>query len=200
MQHEGYQLHYDSDKQMLATRPQPKEEALSKYYNSSYISHLKKRKSIFDWVYFAARKLRLKRKLKWLTTCCCGEASVLDFGAGLGHFVRAAQAKGWDCIGIETNRKARAIANSEKSFTVFDSNHIESLKPKSQSAITLWHVLEHLPDYKQKLDKFKPLLKSSGRIFIAVPNFRSYDAAYFQQYWAAYDLSLIHISEPTRPY
>ena len=49
-------------------------------------------------------------------------------------------------------------------------------------------MLEHLPDYKQQLNKFKTLLKPSGRLFIAVPNFRSYDAAYFQQYWAAYDV------------
>ena len=186
---ESFQLRYDSDKQMLVTTPQPKQKELLKYYNSSsYMPHVKQRKSIFDWVYFATRKLTLKRKLKLLTTCCCAEASVLDFGTGLGHFVRAAQAKGWDCIGIETNYNARVIANSKKAFTVFDSNHIESIKPKSQCAITLWHVLEHLPDYKQQLNKFKPLLKSSGRIFIAVPNFMSYDAAYFKQYWAAYDV------------
>ena len=186
---EVFYLCYDSDKHMLATTPQPKAAVLSKYYNSSsYISHAKQRKSIFDWVYFSVRKLALKRKLKWLSTSCGGGASVLDIGAGVGHFVRAAQAKGWDCIGIETNQKASAIANSNKLGTVFDSTHVQSFKPRSFSAITLWHVLEHLPDYKQQLNKFKTLLKPSGRLFIAVPNFRSYDAAYFQQYWAAYDV------------
>ena len=180
---------YDSSEHMLATTPQPKIAVLSKYYNSSsYIPHAKHRKSIFDLLYFSVRKLTIKRKLKWVSTCYCEGASILDFGAGVGHFVRSAQAKGWVSIGLETNQKARNIANSKKPATVFDTNHIESIKPQSQSVITLWHVLEHLPDYKQQLNKLKTLLKPSGRLFIAVPNFRSYDAAYFHQHWAAYDV------------
>ena len=186
---EAFDLCYDFSEHMLATTPQPKIAALSKYYNSSsYISHAKHRKSIFDSVYFSVRKLAIKRKLKWVSSCYCEGASILDFGAGVGHFVRSAQAKGWVSMGLETNQKARNIANSKNPATVFNTNHIESIKPQSQSAITLWHVLEHLPDYKQQLNKLKTLLKPSGRLFIAVPNFRSYDAAYFQQHWAAYDV------------
>ena len=186
---ETFDLCYDFSGNMLATTPQPKITTLSKYYNSSsYISHVKRRKSIFDSVYFSVRKLTIKRKLRWVSSCYCEGASILDFGAGVGHFVRSAQAKGWVSMGIETNQKARNIANSKNPASVFDTNHIESIKPQSQSAITLWHVLEHLPDYKQQLNKLKTLLKPSGRLFIAVPNFRSYDAAYFRQHWAAYDV------------
>ena len=186
---EAFDLCYDFSGNMLATTPQPKIAALSKYYNSSsYIPHAKHRKSIFDSLYFSVRKLTIKRKLKWVSTCYSKGASILDFGAGVGHFVRSAQAKGWVSIGLETNQKARNIANSKKPATVFDTNHIESIKPQSQSVITLWHVLEHLPDYKRQLIKLKTLLKPSGRLFIAVPNFRSYDAAYFRQHWAAYDV------------
>jgi hypothetical protein len=49
-------------------------------------------------------------------------------------------------------------------------------------------VLEHLPNLEQEIRTFKQLLKTSGRLVVAVPNFKSYDAQYFKSYWAAYDL------------
>ncbi len=56
------------------------------------------------------------------------------------------------------------------------------------SAITLWHVLEHLPKPGQALTELSKLLDQSGTIFIAVPNLQSFDAAYYENFWAAYDV------------
>ena len=54
--------------------------------------------------------------------------------------------------------------------------------------ITLWHVLEHIPDTVQEIKILKNLLKDNGLLVIAVPNYRSFDAKYYQQYWAAFDV------------
>jgi len=63
-------------------------------------------------------------------------------------------------------------------------------------AITLWHVLEHVHELHAYIEQIKLLLKENGRVLIAVPNYTSYDAEVYRQYWAAYDVPrhLYHFS------
>ena len=53
--------------------------------------------------------------------------------------------------------------------------------------MTLWHVLEHLPELEFEINRLKRMVKPGGHLIIAVPNYKSYDAGYYQEYWAAYD-------------
>ena len=63
--------------------------------------------------------------------------------------------------------------------------------------ITLWHVLEHLPNLEDHISVFKKLLKPNGTLIIAVPNYKSFDAKHYKQFWAAYDVPrhLWHFSQ-----
>jgi 2-polyprenyl-3-methyl-5-hydroxy-6-metoxy-1,4-benzoquinol methylase len=60
----------------------------------------------------------------------------------------------------------------------------------------MWHVLEHVHDLQGYIAKLKSLLKENGKLFIAVPNYSSNDAAVYQEHWAAYDVPrhLYHFS------
>ena len=49
-------------------------------------------------------------------------------------------------------------------------------------------MLEHVPNLEEYIIKLKQLLKVDGAIIIAVPNYKSYDAKYYKQFWAAYDV------------
>ena len=49
-------------------------------------------------------------------------------------------------------------------------------------------MLEHLPNLEMHTSLFKSLLKPNGTLVIAVPNFKSYDAQYYKNFWAAYDV------------
>ncbi|MDX1461453.1 MAG: class I SAM-dependent methyltransferase, partial [Marinirhabdus sp.] len=53
--------------------------------------------------------------------------------------------------------------------------------------ITMWHVLEHIPNLEETIQSLHQLLKGNGTLIIAVPNFRSHDAKYYGKFWAAYD-------------
>jgi 2-polyprenyl-3-methyl-5-hydroxy-6-metoxy-1,4-benzoquinol methylase len=186
---QAFDLCYSSKTGMLVTSPQPSLDALSTYYKSeNYISHVKAKKTLFQTIYFSVRAITLRQKLKWVSVHKNKGNRILDYGAGVGDFVRAAQNDGWDCIGIEPHIKARTIANEKKQYTVYPVEHLKTLQPNSQTVITLWHVLEHLHNLEQHIRTFKQLLKPSGRLVVAVPNFKSYDAQYFKSYWAAYDL------------
>ena len=52
----------------------------------------------------------------------------------------------------------------------------------------LWHVLEHIPRLKETVGKIKHWLKKDGEVLIAVPNHKSWDAKFYKENWAAYDV------------
>ena len=54
--------------------------------------------------------------------------------------------------------------------------------------ITMWHVLEHVDDLKWQVAQLQRLVKPSGRVVIALPNYKSYDGQYYKELWAAYDV------------
>ena len=72
--------------------------------------------------------------------------------------------------------------------SVYKTDHLLNLDNHSFDIITLWHVLEHLPNLEEHIETFKRLLKPNGTLIIAVPNYKSYDAKIYKTYWAAFDV------------
>jgi 2-polyprenyl-3-methyl-5-hydroxy-6-metoxy-1,4-benzoquinol methylase len=91
------------------------------------------------------------------------------------------------------------MARNKFKLTVNTPETLFELPGKSFEVITLWHVLEHLPNLNSSMSQFFKLLKDTGTLVIAVPNINSYDAKKYQQYWAAYDVPrhLWHFSPNT---
>ena len=68
------------------------------------------------------------------------------------------------------------------------SSELENLSPNSFDVITLWHVLEHVSDLNSYISRLHKLLKDNGRLIVAVPNYKSYDAFYYKSFWAGFDV------------
>lgn len=186
---EEFQLLYNNELDMLVTFPEPKGEKLSAYYKSeNYISHTDTKRNLLEYAYHYVRVISLKRKLKLINSFQSESKTLLDIGCGTGDFLQTALKGGWKITGIEPDKKARTIANSKTNDTVFEPKVLESFEPNSFDVITLWHVLEHLPDLEKQTALFKSLLKPNGTLVIAVPNYKSYDAEYYKNFWAAYDV------------
>lgn len=186
---ESFQLLLNEKYQMLETFPQPKIEQLPEYYKSEdYISHTSSKRNLFEKAYHVVRKLALKKKVDLINGFKPEEKTLLDIGCGTGDFLATAQEQGWNITGIEPNDQARALANKNTSNKVFDNPEISKLKNERYDVITLWHVLEHLPDLEHHISEFKRLLKPNGYLVIAVPNFKSFDANHYKEFWAAYDV------------
>ena len=195
---EEFQLLYNEELDMLETFPQPKTENLSDYYQSEdYISHTDTKRNLLERVYHIVRNISLKRKLKLINSFNSEGKTLLDIGCGTGDFLETAQRDNWKVTGIEPNEKARQIANSKTNNSVFEIEYLAKLEANSFDVITLWHVLEHLPNLEMHTKLFKHLLKPNGTLVIAVPNFKSYDAKYYKNFWAAYDVPrhLWHFSQ-----
>ncbi len=185
---EIFELVYDQNLDMLVTQPQPSLENLDKYYESvNYISHTDGNKSLFEKAYQFVKNIALKNKLSLINDLSESKGKVLDIGAGVGDFLVTAYQNGWQTIGIEPNQNAREIAK-KKGVSFVDNT--EDLSDHSFDIITMWHVLEHVPNLENQLKELKRLVKSNGHIIIAVPNFKSFDAIYYKEYWAAYDVPI----------
>jgi 2-polyprenyl-3-methyl-5-hydroxy-6-metoxy-1,4-benzoquinol methylase len=186
---EEFDLLYDSEFDFLETTPQPSLEKLPEYYKSEdYISHTDSKRNLFEKVYHVVKTRTLKRKLKLINKYSKSGKSLLDFGCGTGDFLKVANESKWEVFGVEPNDQARQIANSKLDGLVFTSEEFLKFEKERFDVITLWHVLEHLPELKEHLSVFKKLLKPNGTLIIAVPNYKSFDAKIYKRYWAAFDV------------
>lgn len=180
-----FYLNKNSEFGYLETHPIP--ENLSEFYKSeNYISHTDSRKSLFEKVYQKLKLYNIRYKFSKLNHKENGK-KLLDIGCGTGDFLQFAQKKGLKVFGIEPNQKAIEIAKNKigREGEFFDEL---SDTDETFDSITLWHVLEHIPDLNRTLIEIKSKLKSEGELIIAVPNYKSFDAKFYQSFWAAYDV------------
>lgn len=195
---EIFQLHFNKELHLLETYPQPSLEKLPGYYQSEdYISHTGSQRNLFERAYHFIKSITLKRKLRLINAGTKDGYRLLDVGCGTGDFLQMAIQNGWKATGVEPNEQARLIANNKSNNSVFDVHELNKLDAHSFNVITLWHVLEHLPETEKHITLFKKLLKPNGTLIIAVPNFLSFDANYYKHFWAAYDVPrhLWHFSQ-----
>ncbi|MCG8307293.1 MAG: class I SAM-dependent methyltransferase [Cytophagales bacterium] len=183
---------------LLFTNPRPTPNQLHRYYKSQeYISHSNKGNNLINRIYKLARHFTLSGKIKLINTIT-NQKSILDVGCGTGNFLLSCKKNGWDIYGTEPDDDARKIATE-----LTDANIVSDLDKladlKNLGLITLWHVLEHLPDLNTTINHLVKKIDKTGKLLIAVPNHQSYDAQFYKDHWAAYDVPrhLYHFSRNT---
>jgi len=180
------------------TFPIPNANEIAPYYNfPEYISHTDVKTGWMNKLYHSVRNYTLKQKTNWVQSLFTGhKGHLLEVGAGTGAFANAMIEKGWQVTALEPDANSRLRAMENYKITLLPIEQLNSLPTNSQDVITLWHVLEHVHDLKGYLAAFKSILKPNGRLIIAVPNHTSFDAQYYKEYWAAYDVPrhLYHFS------
>ena len=183
---ESFSLLLNEEYPLLKTHPQPTLDRLGMYYEfDDYISHTDGKRTLFEKMYHFIKRRAIKNKLRLIEQHQPVKGKILDIGAGTGDFLLEAKNKNWETVGVEPNEKAKSIAINKG---VLFADTIEKLESNSFDVITLWHVLEHVPDVAHQVAELKRLLKPSGTLIIAVPNFKSFDANYYKTFWAAYDV------------
>ena len=170
----------------LITNPRPEKDRLGDYYkNDQYISHTDTANSPINLAYKLVRNYTLGTKEKLLRQLTKKPLKLLDYGCGTGDFVKKTRAKSWQAFGYEPDEDARNIAIQKNGNIIYDT--IESLT-EPVDVVTAWHVIEHVPDLQNTLKKLKSLLVDNGYLILALPNHKSYDSEYYEEYWAAYDV------------
>ena len=181
---EEFFLEYDPELQLYRTNPVPAN--LDSYYDSEeYISHTDRKSGLKEWVYYRVKQVQFVQKRSRMLRYVSEGSEVFDVGTGTGDWPAYLQSKGHKVLGLETNEGAREKANQKGVHTVVSW---EELQEQQFDCISLWHVLEHVPDPSQTLKLIFDHLKPGGIVMIAVPNYRSWDAKFYNEFWAAYDV------------
>jgi 2-polyprenyl-3-methyl-5-hydroxy-6-metoxy-1,4-benzoquinol methylase len=181
---ESFELHKDAEFDMLVTRPIP--ENLARYYESEdYISHTDAKKSFTDKIYQKVKRVNLKNKVQLIDNQTNKEKKILDIGAGTGDFLAMAKSQGFVVEGVEPSEVART--NAIKKGVQLHAD-LDALNGQRFNVITLWHVLEHLPDLDKQIERMVSFLEENGTLIIAVPNYNSFDAKHYKSFWAGYDV------------
>ncbi len=213
---------------LLITNPNPDPGEMEKYYKSSaYVSHTDARTNLKEVLYALVKRLMMRRKLKWISSHLhlneakhlhLNEAkqekdekssqsrqhskkpahALLDYGCGTGEFVLHASRNGYAAAGYEPDHHAREMAH-KKGTRVFSSWEDLETHAGSFDIITLWHVLEHIPNLQEMLQNLQGMLRKGGLMVVAVPMANSYDAQHYKEAWAAWDLPrhLYHFTPET---
>ena len=191
---ETYEVMMNDKLDMLVTSPTPPN--IDEYYDSKeYQSHNESKNVLLDKLYKGVKKRSFKTKTS-LFHKENARLTILDVGAGTGDFLLCCKNLGHETSGTEPMLKPRTKAQEKG---VILSENLNSFAGKKFDVITLWHVLEHVPNLYEIIDQLKSMLNADGQLFVAVPNFKSYDATYYKEFWAAYDVPrhLWHFSQKT---
>jgi len=183
----------------LFTNPRPTANEIGRYYKAeAYISHTDSSKGLINKIYKRVRSITLAQKFNLIKPALTNN-QLLDIGAGTGAFLNYCKSKGVEVFGIEPDEDARKIATTNYALNLQGESSLTEFKNGQFSVITLWHVLEHVSDLNNRIEELNRLLTDDGRIYVAVPNYKSDDASYYRAAWAAYDVPrhLYHFEQKT---
>ena len=133
-------------------------------------------------------------RVRMLTELNGGPGRLLDLGAGTGLFVEASHRAGWRAMGVETSAAAVRIAGTITQAPVVLGRIEELTFDGSFDAVTLWDVLEHVPDPRATLGTVGQLLRPAGIVGISLPNVAGMKARLRGDRWRYYQRSFGHLS------
>lgn len=170
---ETFAIHKCTECGLGHTVPQP--ESLDRYYGNIFYGN----RHSFTSRYCTKRRLKIASSV-------VGEEPgkrLLDIGCGDGSFLRAARDSGWSVMGTEIHPDPARTAGLDVREGI---DHLSDCAPFD--CITLWHSLEHMRDIKSTLSRLSPLLKSNGKVIIAVPDSGGLQTKIFRRRWLHLDV------------
>ena len=113
------------------------------------------------------------------------DGRLLDVGCGSGLFLARMRALGWQVNGVEPDPEAARIGREHYGLDIRSS--VEDLESERFDAVTLHHVIEHVPDPVALLARLRRLLRPEGRLVVVTPNPESLGRRIFQRNWIHWD-------------
>ncbi len=103
---------------------------------------------------------------------------ILDVGCGFGLFLDVARRDGWEPYGIDVSDVAISYARSTLGLANVERSDLSSAAfPDAHfNAVTLWNVLEHVPDPMTTMREVRRVLASDGTALVRVPNMLVHNA------------------------
>lgn len=111
------------------------------------------------------------------------QAKLLDFGCGVGTYLKNLKKHDWNVYGIEPSSSAANYCQQQGLDVRQGFSLRENWSESTFDVITLNQVFEHISDPNQTLIEIHHALKSGGILLMNMPNFHSVAARLFKSYW-----------------
>jgi SAM-dependent methyltransferase len=170
---------------LIYLSPRPRD--LEPYYGGGYVSHrqgaassplaqLRAALQRHSMVAYARRHSARK------------QGRALDVGCGPGVFLAALRGAGWDVWGVEPGAQAAAAARRALGPQIFHGTlDGAELPQRAFDLVTMWDVIEHLPDPGATLRKLGELLAPGGVLLIQTPRWGCPESRLFGAVWSGLD-------------
>lgn len=118
----------------------------------------------------------------------------LDVGCAAGFFLDEAHKQGWLVQGLDVSNFAVEYVKQRFGYDIRQGSLTEVDFPAEHyDLITMWDVIEHVPDPKAYIERAAALLKSGGLFALATPDVDSLPARLTGKRWVGYKLSEEHV-------
>ncbi len=132
----------------------------------------------------AGRERTFARHLNLIEHFALRKGKILDIGTAAGSFLGVAKKRGWNVTGCEPNRWLAEWGSHHYNIniypcTLFDMN----IENSSIDVVTLWDVIEHVPNSKEVLNECRRILKPDGLLIVSYPDMGSLIARIMGRKW-----------------
>ena len=161
----------------------PIPENLGAYYVPSYSAYrIPSMDDLSERAETERYKLAIIRRLR-------DTGRLLEIGPGFGAFAHLAKQGGFEVEAVEMDERCSEFLKGTLGIRTVVTDRVSSAVPQlgRYDVVTLWHVLEHLPDAWESLRALASRLDEGGFLVITTPNPDSVQFSVFGRYWTHLD-------------
>lgn len=156
-----------------------------KIYSSDYFHNKKSEEYIHDALY----------KFRYLTKYIKKDSRVLDYGCGVGDFIKACVEDNISVVGYDISAHAAQFVKDTYKVDAFSGEVDGALFPRDHfDVIVSFDVIEHIVDFEKILDYFQRWLKPGGILIMTTPDMNSWDAKILGRRWYGFKKFPEHIN------
>jgi SAM-dependent methyltransferase len=169
--------------------PRPSPDEIGAYYPEDYHPFLYAIEDERSWLRRLDRRYGLHKRCRAVIRRAGQPGRVLDVGCATGIFLQGMRQRGWEPQGVELSPSAASYARSRFGLPVVEGElETAAFEPASFDLVTLWDVLEHVPEPDRTLGECARVLKPGGWLVMSLPNPEAWEARWFGRYWAGWDV------------
>lgn len=161
------------------------EDDIIRFYEKYYTQDNSERHVVYKLVRSLILRLRPAR-----VPYPSGSGNFLSIGCGSGVSLVEYSMKGWKVFGIDFDQNALGIAAGKCPSAKLSAGELEEsiFGGVKFDYIELSHVLEHIYDLNQFVEKLKVVSNPECIIKISVPDYESFERKLFGRYWRGLEL------------
>jgi len=119
---------------------------------------------------------------------------LLDVGCATGFFMDEARKRGWTVEGLDVSSFGVSYAQEHFNLAAHHGALTDlTFEPASYNLVTMWDVIEHVPDPRAYTLRAAELLRPGGLISLATPDIDSIPARLAGRRWVGFKLSEEHV-------